>query len=132
MDQLLIIHLLDRILLAVRPAIEPRNTINLELVAAKIAVIKKVLSPISDAVIINTEVRKDDKNELFSTLFSISIFICIKIWNEFETNANKHSSMCCYWWLFWLSIINLNIYRSKLWDKLNDMDRSMATSWLPS
>ena len=79
MDQLLIIHLLDRILLAVRPAIEPRNTINLELVAAKIAVIKKVLSPISDAVIINTEVRKDDKNELFSTLFSISIFICIKI-----------------------------------------------------
>ena len=54
----------------VSPAIEPRNTGHRVFFTAIMAVMKNVLSPISEAVIIKADVMKDDRNEvLFSSIF---------------------------------------------------------------
>lgn len=62
-------------LLTVKPAIDPRKTVRREFLTAIIAVIKNVLSPISDAVIINADVRNEEKKLVFVVLGSILLIL---------------------------------------------------------
>lgn len=62
-------------LLTVKPAIDPRKTVRREFLTAIIAVIKNVLSPISDAVIINADVRNEEKKLAFVVLGSILLIL---------------------------------------------------------
>lgn len=55
-------------LLTVKPAIEPRKTVRREFLTDIIAVMKNVLSPISETVIISADVKKDEKKLVFVAL----------------------------------------------------------------
>lgn len=74
--------------MSVNPAIEPRKTVRREFLTAIMAVMKKVLSPISEAVIISADVRKDEKKLLlFVALDSIMLLLA------FRQNNNKNTNL---------------------------------------
>lgn len=75
-------------LLSVKPAMEPRKTVRREFFTAMMAVMKKVLSPISEAVIMSADVRKDEKKLVF-TVDSIAFVVLLVTDDDASLHGEK-------------------------------------------